>query len=214
MLGLIGLVGAALVAGAPAPAGAAVTYDYTVSTSTLALAPGQTGTVNVFIRETVTGGESSRLVAENGLSQAQVTVQRGTLAGLTEPAGITGFTRNTAGFGGSPFDASNLPGTVDVTQFVSLGATSGPTGASTGGVVHLLALSVQAGNTVGEVTTFDVRDNPSFDETLTFANTKLDGLLQPTSFTVTVVPVPEPGALGLIGGAFGLALLRRRRTTR
>lgn len=215
MLGVLGLMGAAaLVAADPSRAEAAVTFDYVVSASNVELQPGETGMIDLFIRETVSGDDTSLLVAQNGLSSAHVTVQRTAAGGATQPAGITDFTRNTAGFSGTPFDESDLPGTVDVTQFTSLNASSGPTGASTDGLVLLLNLTVQAGDTPGEVTTFNVFDNPAFDETITFGNTALDSQLGSTSFTVTVSEIPEPAGLGLLGGAIGLTLLRgRRRTT-
>ena len=174
--------------------------------------------VQVYLYETVTGGDSSVLVADEGLSQAQVTIQRSG-AVPSDPAILVDYTSNTVEFDDlllGPWESVFTDSELDLTQFVDIAAISGPTGVDLGGGVRrvwLLTLTIQAGSVYGETTTFSVLDNPSFDETLTFLGfDPLDPEIAPAEFTLTAVPEPASVIVWLLLGApCAIACWRRRR---
>ena len=173
--------------------------------------------VEVYLYETVTGGDSSLLVADDGLFSAQVTIER-TGVVPTDPAILVDYTPNTAEFDDLLGPSQNVftDSELDLTQFVDIDATSGPTGVDLGGGVRrvwLLTLTVQAGSVYGETTTFSVLDNPSFDETFTFlALDPLDPQINAAEFSLTAVPEPATVIVWLLLGApCAIACWRRRR---
>jgi hypothetical protein len=173
--------------------------------------------VQVYLYETVTGEDSSLLVAEDGLFQAQVTIERSG-AVPTDPAILFDYTPNTAEFDDawSPEENAFTESELDLTQFVDIDSIIGPTGVDLdGGVrrVWLLTATVQGGDVLGETTTFSVLDNPLFEDTFTFLGPDvLDPLIASAGFTVTTVPEPSSVLLLLqLGALCGIACWRRRR---
>lgn len=195
---------------------AAIEFCFDTDQDTYTVLPGQTVHVDVFLLERVSGGDVSRLAAEDGLSQAQVAIER--IAGPTDAASITGFLPNLSEFDDpfSPIENALSEDLLDVTQLVDMGAVSGPTGVDLGGgvrSVYLLTVTIQGATATGQ-STFDVYDNSLFDETLTFdfLTAPLDSSLQPGQFTVSTVPEPPMGMIVLT--ASGLAILFSRRARR
>jgi hypothetical protein len=171
--------------------------------------------VDVFLFERVTSPDSSRLVAEDGLTQAQVSIAR--ILAPPGPAAIGGYAPNLLEFDDlfSPIENTVEEDLLDITQLVDVGAVSGPTGVDLGGGtrrVYLLTVSIQGGSAVGD-TTFSVYDNPLFDETLTFdfLADPLDPLLQPAEFTVSTIPEPGTFIIFMVLGTLGAAVSVIRR---
>jgi hypothetical protein len=194
---------------------AGITYSFVSDQDAYIVAPGGTVNVQVFLQETVDGTDTSLLVSENGLSSAQVTLQRISPEPI-EPALITAYTPDfdppTHAVIENVFTSSEL----DVSQIADIGAPSGPMGLDLGGGVRrvpLLTAAVQAGTIRTEVTTFRLSDFPPIPETVTWNNMlPLDDLISPFEFTVTAIPEPSTifMVLTLAGVSLGLSVLRRR----
>ncbi len=227
------------------PAGAAsagISYSYVTGTSSAvqsnfsATPGGPALTVDVYLQEVLTGGSTSLIHADGGLYNAAV--KQSTFSGTT--ATITAAALNTANFnpnlgntnGNNILDQTNLsPAFASGPSFsvvngnttnnlYLLGTLTVAPGTSTGATQFNLTAYNGAGG--GDTTTYgnpgpgyydlDISNgsqgNPSATYTGAFANS-------PTSFTVTVAAVPEPGSMiltGLAGLFVGLGIwLRRRR---
>lgn len=190
-----------------------VTYSYGVSTSLLELAPGATGEVELYLIETTTGDSISRLVDEDGLNSAQVSVLL-TGTAPSDPAILTDAIANESEFNdlfGPTIGIS--PTSVSIYEVLDIEELTGPTGTDLGGGVRSVLLgsvTITAGSVVGETTSFSVEDDGLFDDTVTLLGIDpIDPLIAATSFDVTVVP--EPASLALLClGAFPLIARRRR----
>ena len=194
---------------------AAIEFYFDTDQDVYTVLPGGTVDVDVFLFEKVTSPDSSRLVAEDGLSVAQVSIER--IVAPPGPAGIGGYTPNLLEFDDlfSPIENWVAEDLLDITQMVDIGATSGPTGVDLGGGirrVYLLTMSIQGGSAVGD-TTFSVYDNPLFEETLTFdfLADPLDSLIQPAEFTVSTIPEPSTFIIFMVLGALGVCVSIIRR---
>jgi hypothetical protein len=202
----------------------AITYSFVTDQTSYTVAAGGSVGVTVYLQETVSDGDTSLLVDEDGLFQAQVTVDRNAVV-PTDPATIASYSLNGA-FDDVPSINVDTNSTLNVTQFVGIGASSGPDGVEDPGnssirQVMLLSMTIQAGAVPGETTTFDVLDDPNFLETQTFSSLiDLDDApygIAPFQFFVTTeaVAVPEPSTvmlmLSLGGVCGGIFVLRRRR---
>ena len=199
------------------PSHAAVEFYFDTDQDVYTVLPGGTVDVDVFLFEKVTSPDLSRLVAEDGLSMAQVTIER--MVAPPGPAVIGGYAPNLLEFDDlfSPIENWVAEDLLDITQMVDIGAISGPTGVDLGGGVrrvYLLTMSIQGGSAVGD-TTFSVYDNPLFDETLTFdlLADPLDPLIQAAEFTVSTIPEPSTLTIFVVLGILGAAVsvIRRRR---
>lgn len=199
-----------------AAAQASVEYAYVTDQSTYVTTPGDTVTVDVYIQETVTGGSSSTLVAEDGLFGAGAQIATTATPGSAE---ITSLTLNT---GSDPFTqffdnggntALGAASTVlDLTA--SLADTDAPQGPEISpGIRRILlgTLIITAGTLNSD---FNVTDPSSSNTTLTYTEflastpTPLDDDILEASFTVAV---PEPGAGVLMMVGLTLIGYRSRR---
>jgi MYXO-CTERM domain-containing protein len=199
---------------APAIAPAAVIYSYRTDQFSYSAGPGGTVTVSLFLRETVDGGSASVLAAQGGLFSAGVAAAR--TSSPSDPAFLTAAARNPA-FNDTGSSLMSVAPTL--TRFTEAVSSGGVAATDLGGGVREISLgtmTVQVGNIVGQTTSFNVRDYDNYgtsEDTLTATGTVLDtpGGTSPSSFAfqVTVAPVPEPAAIGLV--ALALPLLGRRR---
>ncbi len=204
-------LGAALAGGLPC-ARAAVEFTYVTDKAAYAGAPTSEVEVKVSLRETVTGADTSLLVSEGGIFGADVQ------ASTTGTATITGMTDNTGLFTqllSAATDPETLPaGGVSTGAFSMLALDDpGPMGTLAGNTrtLYLGSFTIDVGDVIGRVSTFIVSDWPGGTNTYTNRGTALDSLIQPASFTVTVL-APEPlTAVPVAAGVLGLLLRRRRR---
>jgi len=166
---------------------------------------GQTASVTISLVET--GGSQ---LGGNGLQSAAVWVERNAGSLPSSPAAITGHTLNTTAFTGSTFVNSSSTSERNVTLQTPTGASSGPTGPS----ILLMTLTLTGGNSAG-VTTFTIKDDSAFDETLTFGPPAvvLDSAIGAGSFTITTV-VPEPSGVAALAVVATFATGVRRRCRR
>jgi hypothetical protein len=192
------------------PVSGAPFFSFSVDQSNYSVAAGGSVNVPVYLQEYVMPPDSSLLAAEGGLWTADVLVQRTTL-GLLSPARLTGVSAN-------EHDFDDLPATLsvadDAASIYELG-TAGVLGVGTfsgGRRIELGTFTLTAGTVFGETTTFQVTPlGGSFDGTVTWLGTVLDGSINSTSFAVTTVPVPSGILLGLMGLS-GMWLGARRRS--
>ncbi len=192
-----------------------VLYSFVTDPAAYDVAADGTVSVDVYLQETLTGGSSSELVAQNGLFSFDVVVDV-TLA-PSDPAAITASMVN-PDFNGV---VNNVPPMVviadrDLLEFDGVQATM--VDATTYRVL-LATFTIQGGGVIGEMTTFSVADyentlTPGTDENTFYwdditASNPLDAIIGAGSFTVTVVPEPASIALLSMGGL--LAFRRRKR---
>ena len=190
-----------------------VIYNFVTDQATYEVTPGGTVSVDVYLQETLVGGSSSELVAQDGLFSFDVIVD--VASAPSDPAAIVASTAN-ADFNGV---VNNVPPMIviadrdlleaDGVQPVMVDATTYR--------VLLATFSIEGGSIPGETTTFNAADyenplTPGADENTLYwddvtASNPLDGIIGPGSFTVTVIPEPASLVLLSIGG---LLALRRR----
>jgi len=228
-------VGVLAVAG---QANAAVSYTYTTDAGpngTINLNAGETRTVKLYLRETLTAGSASLLGttaapgAENGLFSGSVRVTRS--AGTT--ASLGAVTLNAVDFTG-PTNTATTATEAKLTEGIGTSDTKGVFLGNTGGVpanglansVYLGTVQVIAGTTPGPSTFTTLRYDPTrLGNTLTFTNlADLDAdtnanpaytgstnaaNITTEAFTVNVVPEPTFAGVGLVLGA--ATMIRRRR---
>jgi hypothetical protein len=197
---------------------AAIIYDFGTSEigysgitgTNYTLDPGESVTLFVFLRETLVD-DTSFLADEDGLSSGAALIERvGALP--TDPAVITAVARDLSNFSQFSSDSVEAGGAEATVGGVrSFDATSGTPILTINDNERRVAIgtvTIQAGDVLSEVTTFQTGD-PGGDDTVTWENlVTLDDDIVPGEFTVSVVP--EPVGLGLLAGA-GLLLLGRRR---
>jgi len=205
-------------------ANAAVSYSYTTDQSTYNADAGQAVSVKLYLLETLSGGDSSVIVAHQGVAGAGIQVARSAGGLPGDPSKITGVARNTTDF---PTVDAVPPAVSDtnVKWFEGVGAsdaTGKMPGATTNPLPNALFLgtvTVTAG-TLG-TTTFNLLPfdagggntltNDGLDLDFNSANPAYSGASSnPTSFSVTVVPEPAMAGILAMVGAAG-TLIRRRR---
>lgn len=202
---------------------ASVVYSYVTDQPSYTAAPGGTVTVQIFLKETVTGTDTSIITADGGMFTAGFSVNQSPTNLPANPAGIFSIAGNAAfdgGFTKRPGDnANNTYATSRAgDDATSPSDTSGPL--PSGGLIPLGTVTIQAGTS--GTTTF-VAGNFTYPSkgggyTLDQSGNDLDtnstapaytgAANNPETFTVAVTP--EPGSLGLLGlAALGLASRRR-----
>lgn len=181
---------------------AAMIYRYATDAATYEVAPGGSTEVVVYLEEQLTEGSPSGLVANNGLFSFDVALE--TVVAPSDPALVTAAAAN-PDFNGV---VNNVPPTMLIADRDLL-ELEGVQPVAIGPDIYRILLgtfSIEAGDVPGQTTTFSVQD---FENPLTpgtdyntfywddiLAETPLDPLLIPASFSVT--GVPEPGTLLLI----------------
>lgn len=207
---------AAYVAGCLAPvARAAVVLEFVTPATSYSLQPSATTTIPIFLRETLTDGSTSILVAENSLFSALARVIRSGVE-PSNPATVTAALGD-VGFNG--FDDSEIQNSGALALIGGSRRFSTPPGppiitdSTTVRRVAIGTIDIQAGSVGGQTTTFTLGDRPSFGDTLTLKQptpTELDAQIVNTTFAVTVLPEPATaGVVALVAG--GLLVGRRRR---
>lgn len=196
-------------------ASAALTYQYVTDQANYDLNPGQSVSVNLYLRESFDGGDSPLLASGGeGLFGAGIQVLRQT--GPSDPASITGLTGNTAEFDdlttfNNPSLTSFTAGQAKISLAVSTFGDKVTFTSAGSGYYDLLigSVTVLAGLVPSEVTSFDLLDRGTTDDVITATNLNvLDPLISQGGFTVTVLP--EPAAMGLLSLGAVLLLPRRR----
>lgn len=200
---------------APA-AHAAIQFNYATDVASVTLAPGETRSVALYLVETVTGGTPSRLATEDGLSSASVHVAYVPSA-LADPSFIGSISANTTDFNDPVAPEEFVAGdsrSAHIREYLDISAPSGPMGTDSAGVRQVLLGTVTVvGGLSDGVTTFEVRDIPVTNDTVTVSGfaAPLDPDILSTSFSVTVV-VPEPASvLTCATLTAGLLAARKRR---
>jgi hypothetical protein len=223
---------AAVMFALPSAGRAAVSFQFVAGQSTYGAAPGQTATVQIFLRET---GGPSQLVAQDGLFSTGVRIVR---------TGITGTGLSPTGADADAgFDLDDeiviiddepvfIPGLrqsgVTATDAFFAGArqatSGGPTGVENGNggrdvLLGTFSFAVPTGATGSS--TFRIEDvSAGFDDTTTYgpADAETTTVLDPLIGTSPGLPngtfivlAPEPASLAALAGAGIVALRRRRR---
>ena len=191
-------------------------YGYATDAATYEATPGGSTEVVVYLEELLTEGSSSGLVANNGLFSFDVVLE--TVAAPSAPALVTVAAAN-PDFNGM---VNNVPPVMLIADRDLLELEGVQPVAISPDTYRILlgTFSVEAGGVLGQTTTFSVQDfenpiTPGTDHNTFYwddilAETPLDPLLIPASFSVTVVP--EPGILLLIlTGVPMLCFVFRRR---
>jgi hypothetical protein len=170
--------------------------------------------VDVYLQETLTGGSSSGLVAQNGLFSFDVAVD--VASAPSDPAAVTASAVN-PGFNGVVNNVPPMIVIADRDLFELDGVQPTMIDATTYRVL-LATFTIEGGSLLGETTTFSVADytnplTPGADENTFYwddiaATNPLDAAIVAGSFDVTVIPEPASMSLLTLGG---LMALRRRR---
>ena len=193
-----------------------VLYSFVTDQAAYDVAADGTVSVDVYLQETLTGGSSSELVAQNGLFSFDVAVD--VMSAPIDPAAVTASAVN-ADFNG---EVNNVPPMIvianrdfgfsepDGVQPTMIDATTYR--------VLLATFTIEGGSLLGETTSFSVADyeNPltqGADENTLYwdniaATNPLDAVIGAGSFDVTVVPEPASMSLLALGGLMGI---RRRK---
>ncbi len=218
-----------------ASAKAAITYEYTTyagnsPVTEYSFTPGMPLTIPIYLHEQLTGGSTSLITADGGLVGAAFSVTQtsntgsGTLTSVA--ASVTGNGSNFAGgFSNmSGKDSSTFQGLAEV---VSVFAASGPVPDANGDIeIGSITITTNTPNTY-VLANYNYPSTKSDDLTGTFGNgpgASIGGFdLDPNNSGTyaytgaianpeTIILVPEPGTVGLLGIS-SLALLARRRRT-
>jgi hypothetical protein len=177
----------------------AVTFDLVATQPSYSFPPGGSTAVQVYLRETLSGGSPSLLAVEDGLFSA---VAQLSLTGPppTAPATITGATRDATNF--DDFNNSSVaPGGAQATaggtrDFADADGTPIITDNANVRRVSIGTFTITAGGLPSQTTTFQVADRRGTSDTLTWTNgTVLDSQIAPS--TLTIVTTPEPSMSGL-----------------
>jgi len=210
---LAGVLGVCLIGMVATSTRAAVTFDFISDQSNYTVLPNGTATVQVFLRETLSGTSTSLVLAEDGLFSAEALLTRTTSP--SAPFSITAASRNATNFDAIN-DSSVVAGgaQANVGGARSLGSTHGTaviTDSATVRRVSIGSFTIQGGLIPLQTTTFTLSDRPATNDTLTWTNgTVLDPQILSRTFTATILP--EPTTLGVLGLGMLSLLARRRRT--
>ena len=200
-----------------------VLYSVVTDQTAYDVAGDGTVSVDVYFQETLTGGSSSELVAQNGLFSFDVAVD--VTSAPSDPAAVTASTVN-ADFNGV---VNNVPPMVviadrdllefDGVQATMVDATTYRVLLATFTTFSVLVIDHTERSVLGEMTTFSVIDyentlTPGADENTFYwdditASTPLDAAIGGGSFTVTVIP--EPASMVMLGVGGLLAFRHRKR---
>jgi hypothetical protein len=187
----------------------------------MSLLPGQTGSVNLYLVETVTDGSTSRLATEDGLSSTYVGVTYAPpVTPLASPSTIFSVAANVTDFNDIAGPDEVVAGDHTsgfIREYVDIAQPTGPAGVvlSPGVRQVFLGSVVVVGGSSGGTTTFTVGDDPVTNDTVTisgFANPIDAGAIIHASFDVNVL-VPEPASV-LLAGIIALYPLAGRRRAR
>lgn len=188
--------------------------------SSVDVLPGATAVVPLYLTETVTGGSSSLLARESGLSSVGVKVTRQSSSLPTRPAILkhNGIALNTVDF----FDMSDpvfspmlwVSPAGDTAQLLAFARDSGVIGTLESTNVRRILIGTMAftaGNVGGETTRFSTGDyNLNSFDTVTWQNFEvLDSRIASSTLSINTV-IPSP-ASALVFAMVGMGSLRRRR---
>lgn len=198
------------------PAGQAradVIYSYVTDHGAYDVVPGGTVLVSAYLHESLSGGSSSELLAQNGLFSFDVAADVTTAPG--DPAAVIASAAN-PDFNGVVNNVPPMIVIADRDLFESNGVQPVMIDANTYHVL-LATFTIEGGTVPGETTTFSVTDyenpqTPGPDENTFYwddiaAQNPLDATIGAGRFSVTVLP--EPATLSLL--ALGALLVFRRR---
>lgn len=226
----LGLAAAAMaVISVAGEAQAARVYSYVTDQAQYNSEPGQTRAVKFFLREQLTGGDTSLINSDNGLFGVGLKVVRSG-GGPSTPSILGTLTVNTQDFGGPVIKnegAAGLSFSAGIAPTATTGVRPGNTAGGTSpgtpaDMVYLGSVQVTAGSGPG-VTSFSLQPYGTGGDTLTnnnfydldFSSTNpaySGASANPTSFSMNVA-VPEPAGVGVVAVAGMAGLLRRRRRT-
>jgi len=231
------VVAAAGVLALAGQARAAVSYTYTTDlgpNGTATLNVGESKTLKLYLRETLTAGSTSVLTPDKGLFSGSMRITRS--AGSSANLGTATLNAGTTADFKGPTNLVSGPGEVrfqeaigtDDTQGVQLGNTGGTNGTPANGLANSVYLGTvvvtgvspglstfttlrydptRIGNTFTYQNFYDMdadNANPAFTGTTNAAN------IASEAFTVNVVPEPTSAGVAVILSAAG-TLIRRRR---
>jgi hypothetical protein len=198
---------------------AAAIYEYVFDRPSYTVSPGGVAELSVFLQETVTGADVSRL-ATDGLIGAGVRVQFDVAPAPAMPAQVLSaadIAANSAAFDGTSLlikelasgSSAGLSEAVDLTSPAVTGTLIAPGTYR----IPLGTFRFTAGSVPGQTTNLlATRFSPGSTETVTGSGLGLDSLTASGSATLTVVPIPEPGSMAVLGtGVIGLAAWGRGR---
>jgi hypothetical protein len=200
----------------------AVTLEFAFAQGTAFIAPNSTAEIPLYLRETVTGSDSSILLTEQGVAAVGVRVTRTSPAGPEAAlfAAGGGIVPSTDGFAdlSDPLFGPLIINSPDRTSTAMLlfgsSFTQGVMGSVEGPGIRTILLGrvrISVGAVEGQATVFtagDFADDSS--DTITWRSFDvLDDRIRPGVLEVVVTPAPGAGlALGL--GLLGLRSARRR----
>lgn len=191
-------------------------YEFIFGQSNYDVTVGTTVDVDVFLRETVSGGSIARLAdgGDDGLFGFAFNADFGTSTGGMGSTIVssTDVLLNTI-FDDTDFNNATIIGSsVDVigqTTNTTSGIEVSPV--STGVFeVQLATLTVTAGDE-GSVTTFTLADHLNNGDTVFADLFTADPSLAFGSTSITVVAIPEPASATILLGLFGAGFIRRRK---
>lgn len=202
----------------PASASAALSYAFAFEATSVQALPGATVGIDLYLVETVTGADTSLIVADGGLFGAIALVERDDVAGLNDPAIISGaYAHGGPDEDPTAWDSPDTPTpTATKVSFIltDLNGSTLVTGEAVAAQtrrVKLGTIEVTVGDEIGEVTNFIAADpdaGADNDVVTAFSNIDGDFGIDPDAVAVEVI-IPEPATLALVALG-GVALIRRR----
>ncbi|MDB5354081.1 MAG: hypothetical protein JWN24_534 [Phycisphaerales bacterium] len=215
------------------PAHAGISYSYVSDKTNYVGLPGGTVTVELYLKETLTGGSTSFLASDGGVAFMTVVAKRLPNAFPDQPAPyIQNVAPNVVDF---PFfttfsnrsaagDMAEITGAPPIGSGVFVGNSGGGAAPAISDEVYLGSLTIALPNNNVTVFTLGALDPMNGGNTVTSKSAYdldlgVDGNFSPTNLFVPVgntlttftVGFPEPGALGVFACCGGLLAVRRRR---